>query len=565
MKNRKKVCARFALLFCAVLLSVSGLYGDTAGEQGAGHAFFALAALASEVSPEEAQLQAQYDAAQALFDAKEYEKALEAFEALGKFSDSASRAADSRRKWKAARYKEAVSLFNNEQFQEAKTIFDSLDTYEKSRSYAGKCATQISRAIYAQAKEAFAAEEYEKARNLFLSIGKFHDSPERAQAADDKLKALEQAAAELKLYEQGLALKEAGDLEGARDLFIQAGPCEGATEQLYEIMDILTVRAAYEKANACYDSQEYKDAWGMFWALGDHEDSREKAELSKQNWQGSVYDQAIALRTSDPVRSYMLLASLEGFKDSGELADEIKATLKPEDIYALACEMDEKEEYALAQAGFAGADGYEDSQERLVKARENAQKMQEYEEALYLRAVGREAEANAIFEGLGKFSNAKKMIAPVIPTLTAKQLRDYKTSEKSPVFTAADGSTHTYQIFKGVRTWVAAKRFCEMLGGHLATMTTPEENQFVYRFMRDSGYLTAYFGLWDEHFTDDWAWVTGEPFAFSNWHKGEPSRSLRERYGMYFYKHTDATWNDSHFYEHWKDDTGCSFICEWDH
>lgn len=49
-----------------------------------------------------------------------------------------------------------------------------------------------------------------------------------------------------------------------------------------------------------------------------------------------------------------------------------------------------------------------------------------------------------------------------------------------------------------------------------------------------------------------------------NWHENEPSRSAKERYGMYFYKHLDGTWNDSHFYETAKVDPGCSYICEWD-
>ena len=112
--------------------------------------------------------------------------------------------------------------------------------------------------------------------------------------------------------------------------------------------------------------------------------------------------------------------------------------------------------------------------------------------------------------------------------------------------------------------WRQAQVFCELLGGHLATLTTAEENDFVYGFMRDCGYLTAYFGLSDEARTGDWIWVTGEPFEYTNWHRNEPSRSAKERYGMYFYKHLDGTWNDSHFYEYAEVDPGCSFICEWD-
>ena len=172
--------------------------------------------------------------------------------------------------------------------------------------------------------------------------------------------------------------------------------------------------------------------------------------------------------------------------------------------------------------------------------------------------------ANALFESLGDFSNASVMVMPEMEPITAVQLRDDNTSEKSEIFTAPDGTKHQYQIFKGVPTWRQAQVFCELLGGHLATLTSAEENDFVYHFMRDSGYLTAFFGLSDEARTGDWIWVTGEPFDYVNWHKNEPSRSAKERYGMYFYKHLDGTWNDSHFYETAKVDPGCSYICEWD-
>ena len=172
-------------------------------------------------------------------------------------------------------------------------------------------------------------------------------------------------------------------------------------------------------------------------------------------------------------------------------------------------------------------------------------------------------EANALFESLGDFSNAAVMVMPEMEPITALQLRDDKTSDKSEIFTAPDGTKHQYQIFKGVPKWRQAQVFCELLGGHLATLTTAEENDFVYGFMRDCGYLTAYFGLSDEARTGDWIWVTGEPFEYTNWHRNEPSRSAKERYGMYFYKHLDGTWNDSHFYEYAEVDPGCSFICEW--
>ena len=120
-----------------------------------------------------------------------------------------------------------------------------------------------------------------------------------------------------------------------------------------------------------------------------------------------------------------------------------------------------------------------------------------------------------------------------------------------------------YRMYRGVKYWVEARAFCEALGGHMATLTTPEENQFVHNYMKENGFTTAYFGLMDEERDRTWVWVTGEPVEYTNWDSNEPSYSTHERYGMYFYKHTKGTWNDSHFYEHW-DNQEWSYFCEWD-
>ena len=183
----------------------------------------------------------------------------------------------------------------------------------------------------------------------------------------------------------------------------------------------------------------------------------------------------------------------------------------------------------LAMRGFEAVSAYEDSRERAELLSETVKKSQDFTRALCLAEVGQQEQANEMLRSLEDFQNASLHIWPVA-NFSAKQLRDDKTSPKSDVFTAPDGTKHRYQIFKGVRTWKEAKVFCEVLGGHLATPTTDEENQFVYRFMRDSGYLTAYFGLSDEKRVGDWIWVTGEPFEYTNWHRGEPQRPRAVRH-----------------------------------
>jgi len=123
---------------------------------------------------------------------------------------------------------------------------------------------------------------------------------------------------------------------------------------------------------------------------------------------------------------------------------------------------------------------------------------------------------------------------------------------------------HTYQIFSiNIATWEDVNLYCKELGGHLATITTPEENNFLFEMMLDCGYQNAYFGLSDSENEGDWKWVTDELFSYSNWHSGEPnSENSSENYAMFFYKFSDGTWNDGDFNNNMNGNI--TFICEWD-
>jgi hypothetical protein len=569
MMESKTFFSKFILFLFVALMIISGNHTDLKVEdRAASLRLFAYArgeaAAPADESDQEAALQAQYDAAQALFDAQEYEKAYEAFGALGSFSNSRARARDSQRKWRAATYNKAVDLFDAGQYYEARPIFESLENYEKSRKYVYNCNMAILRSEYQQAEDLFDAGDYQGALTLFESLDRFRDSRDRAKAAADMVKAQEKAAEELRSYETAMALQEAGDLEGARDAFIEAGDCKDATDQLYAVLRRMALEAVYEQAESSFASGAYEDAFDGFAALADYQDSAEKASLAKASWHASLYEQAASLKNTSPSRAYLMFLFLGDYKDSAAHAKQLKTAATDQSVYAVANAMAQSGDYAQAKLGFETISPYGDSREQAEQLGETIRQVQAFKDASFLSAIGEKEQANAIFQALGDFHNAAERIVPIFPRFTTVQLRDDKTSPKSPVFIAPDGTRHRYQIYKGVHTWVEAKAFCEVLGGHLATLTTAEENAFVHGFMLDSGYNTAYFGLSDEKRTGDWIWVTGEPFVYTNWDSGEPSRSARERYGMYFYKHTTGTWNDSHFYETAKVDPGCSYICEWD-
>ncbi len=541
-----------ATLLAALLVTSSlSALGVDANENGL---LFAGAAAEEAVVDER---QAQYDAAQALYEAGDYEKAAEAFDALGAYLDSA-------RKWKEAQYRYAVSLYDAGEYEQAIAAFEPLGAYKESKSYRYESTMAFYRAQYQRAKELMEAEDYAAALAIFESLGTFNGSKDRAAEAAELLAAQQLAQAELGSYEKGVALKEQGDLQGAIDAFIEAGRHEGATEAFYETLSELRQQQAYAEAEAYAQDGAFERAAELFTALEDYADSRARAEQATAEWHKALYDEAKALADKDSARAAVLLAFANDVDGSDELAKTLDGKVSAEALSAAADKLMQEGEYALAQVGFAKAAPHADSAEKAAELETRLQNQRDYRRADLLNRMGKDEEANALFAALGDYEDAALRIVPEMKRITTKQFKNDRTTEKSEVFTAPDGSKHCYQIFKGVHRWVDAKRFCELLGGHLATLTTPEENEYVYRFMRSNGFLTAYFGLSDEERVGDWTWVTGEPFEYRNWHRGEPSRSGRERYGMYFYKHKDGSWNDSHFYETAEVDPGCSFICEWD-
>ena len=122
---------------------------------------------------------------------------------------------------------------------------------------------------------------------------------------------------------------------------------------------------------------------------------------------------------------------------------------------------------------------------------------------------------------------------------------------------------HTYALINHNDSWEEANRYADSLGGHLATITSEEENAAVFSYMRDWGAESAYFGLCDSETEGEWKWVTGEPVDYVNWHEGEPNaESENEDYAMFYYKYEDGTWNDGDF-GGWTANGGTCYIVEW--
>ena len=116
---------------------------------------------------------------------------------------------------------------------------------------------------------------------------------------------------------------------------------------------------------------------------------------------------------------------------------------------------------------------------------------------------------------------------------------------------------HTYMLFTTPVTWYAAKYICELRGGHLVTITSEEENSFVRSATENAD---VWIGLSDSAHEEQWAWVTGEEYAYNKWLSGQPDNYTANDEGCENYVHLrgDGTWNDN---------MGCNlypFVCEID-
>lgn len=132
-------------------------------------------------------------------------------------------------------------------------------------------------------------------------------------------------------------------------------------------------------------------------------------------------------------------------------------------------------------------------------------------------------------------------------------------SEKRIPADAVEFNDHYYYVYDidTITDWNMAQEYCEAQGGYLATITSKEEDEFLYSYITDMGYDSVLFGLSDIDQDNVWTWVTGEPFSYENWASGEPShQGGYEHYGMYYEKYKDGSWNDG-------SGKTCPFLCEW--
>jgi len=127
-----------------------------------------------------------------------------------------------------------------------------------------------------------------------------------------------------------------------------------------------------------------------------------------------------------------------------------------------------------------------------------------------------------------------------------------------------ENNSHSYQRIENALTWPEANTYCELQSGYLATITSKEENDFIFSQFGDPSIL-LWLGGSDAGNEGTWTWVSDEPWIYSNWEAGEPNNFISENSLMMGDCYGDpckewvnkGKWNDQN------SDTALWFICEW--
>ena len=125
---------------------------------------------------------------------------------------------------------------------------------------------------------------------------------------------------------------------------------------------------------------------------------------------------------------------------------------------------------------------------------------------------------------------------------------------------AVEFNHHYYKVFSGEYTWSEAEKQCEEQGGHLVTITSEGEQNFINSLINSDS--CVWIGG-KRNTKNVWVWVTGEEWKYENWAPGEPNNSSN----MISNENRVVIWNNSGQWNDLNDkniEEQNGFVCEWE-
>jgi len=238
---------------------------------------------------------ARYNYAQDCLAYGEYAAALNEFQMLSEYQDSA----------KFALYVSALMAMDEGDFDLAQTNFDNLGDFKSSELYLR----------YVEARLLEQQENYPGAQTAYQALGSFRDSVRRMEACT--------AMIPQKAYEAAQALFTQGEYQQAMDAFLALGSYSDSRQKV-EACQQAMLSQKYQAGQGLLKAKDFAGALEVFAALGSFRDSAMLADSCRQ----SLYQAADAKQKEGGFQKVQeaiaLYESLDTYADASRRAQELK-------------------------------------------------------------------------------------------------------------------------------------------------------------------------------------------------------------------------------------------------
>ena len=139
--------------------------------------------------------------------------------------------------------------------------------------------------------------------------------------------------------------------------------------------------------------------------------------------------------------------------------------------------------------------------------------------------------------------------------------------------------SHYYKVIDAPMTWTEARDACEEVGGHLAAITSEEEQSFICDIIKNSNQANMWIGGYYSEDDDEWYWVDGSDWDYTNWDDPQPDNYTGDEFYLRMKNRTkkysnweavDGKWNDTADTADGFDSRADApistfgYVCEWD-
>lgn len=121
--------------------------------------------------------------------------------------------------------------------------------------------------------------------------------------------------------------------------------------------------------------------------------------------------------------------------------------------------------------------------------------------------------------------------------------------------TVAEFNGHSFALINNPLSWEDAKYDCIARGGHLATCTSKEKNDFLTTL---AGGVFVSLGATYETVQENWRWINGEEWNYTNWTAAYDDYSIADYSNYHILLLRNGEWDLA------ENDSRGRYICEWD-